>query len=73
MTRIACYKNKTTVDYESVAAMEVISGNNVKVIFKSGAVITMSGYVGLATGFQEYLNLKYGDEEVSYGSPTEQS
>ncbi|CAH9015446.1 hypothetical protein VP382E491_P0013 [Vibrio phage 382E49-1] len=61
MPRVMFYKNKTTVDYEFVAAMEVISDQNVKVVFKSGAVVTMSGYQGLATGFQEYLKSKYGD------------
>ena len=60
MGRIICYENKTTVDFEFVAAMEVISDRNVKVIFKSGAVVTMSGYTGLATGFQEYMKSKYG-------------
>ena len=60
MSRIMYYENKTTVDYEYVAAMEVISDRDVKVIFKSGAVVTMSGYHGLATGFQKYLESKYG-------------
>lgn len=58
--RLATYKNKTTIDYEFVAAMEVIADTTVKVVFKSGAVVVMQGYTGLATGFQEYMRSKYG-------------
>ena len=61
-SRLATYKNKTTVDYEFVAAMEVIADTTVKVVFKSGAVVIMQGYTGLATGFQEYMRLKYEGE-----------
>lgn len=57
--RVACYGNKTTIDYEQVAAMEVTSERNVKVIFKSGAVVSMNGYQGLASGFQEYMKSKH--------------
>lgn len=60
--RMISYKNKTTIDYEMVAAMEVLEKAVVKVIFKSGAVVVMSGYRGLATGFQEYIKFKYQDK-----------
>ena len=60
--RLAAYENKTTIDYEHVAAMEVVADTSVKVVFKSGAVVVMTGYEGLATGFQNYVKLKYGAE-----------
>lgn len=57
--RLGVYKNKSTIDFEFVAAMDVMNKIDVRVIFKSGAVVILSNYEDLAVNYQNYMKSKY--------------